>query len=140
MNWDLMVKGPEERDLEFSQKMALDFLTLTKVFGTGDSFILAITEKYEDEEIPHYSMRAALLVDDCQNENYAELRARYEAGTNGESHNGVVNVRVYTRKPDETNVILAGGAFALYNKAIGDYYPEWTTDYIGQEEIDTGKV
>lgn len=143
MNWNLTVKGPEKRDFGFSQKLALDFLVLAEVFGAHDSFVLTITEKYEDEEVSHYSMEFFFSIDDCRddkNDNYAGLRARYKASANGEDHNGAVKVRVHTKRSDETNTILVRGAFTLYDKAVKDHYPEWTTDYVEQEEVETGKV
>jgi len=115
-----------DKDEEFSNQLIKDFLLviasiLQQVFG------FEISEKYDEEEVPHYHMNVGYI-----SENYKSIYKKsigYEATTNGKNYSGTINIIVYANVSKNIGEMLLAVLFMLYDNSVSKYYPEWVTTY-----------
>jgi len=133
---------PEKKDEDFSLVLIERVYKIAKSLKV-DAMTLEISEQYDDEETPHFHMKVGWgpCIDLSSNEMKVNYTASEDNGTHsGEiQHSGEIHIEFCADSPCPVGAILTTIAFGLYDEAIREFYPEWTTDYdIENIEMESG--
>jgi hypothetical protein len=117
---------PEEKDETFSLALVERIYNIAKSLKV-EAFTIEISEKYVTEENPHFHMKAGFGL--CIDLPGDRIRVGYTASANNTTYGGIIQIEVRAEAPSPIGIILVAMAFGLYDEAIRQFYPEWTTDY-----------